>query len=372
MSDGSVENIQRSSRDLGELAEKLRVWLAGRLPDGAQPEISELASPSASGMSSETLLFDATWSEAGERRSGAFVARLRPDPEDVPIFPVYDLEAQFRVMRLVGEHSDVPVPRGRWLELDEGHLGAPFLVMDKVSGRVPPDIMPYPMGSWLSEAKPADQGKLQDATVATLASLHAIDVGSVDASFLDLDLPGATPLRRHLEHQRRYHGWVSGPRRFPVLERAFAWLEAHWPEDEGQTVISWGDSRIGNVLYDGFEPAAVLDWEMAGLGPRELDLGWLVFMHRFFQDIALQLGHPGMPDFLRREDVAATYRARSGVAPRALPFYEVYAALRHGIVMARIQARRVHFGEAEWPDDVDEVIPHRVSLERMLDTGDWR
>jgi aminoglycoside phosphotransferase (APT) family kinase protein len=371
MSDESVETIKRSSRDLGELAGRLRDWLAGRLPEGAEPGISELASPSASGMSSETLLFDASWSEAGQRRSGAFVARLRPDPEDVPIFPVYDLDAQFRVMRLVGECSDVPVPLGRWLELDERHLGTPFLVMDRVSGRVPPDVMPYPMGSWLSDAKPADQRKLQDATVATLASLHAIDVGAVDASFLDLDVPGKTPLRRHLESQRRYYAWVRGERHFPVLERAFEWLEAHWPDDEGETVISWGDSRIGNVLYDGFEPVAVLDWEMAGLAPRELDLGWLIFMHRFFQDISVQLGHPGMPDFLRREDVAATYQARAGVAPRHLPFYEVYAALRHGIVMARIQARRVHFGEAEWPDDADEAIPHRAALGRMLEAGDW-
>jgi hypothetical protein len=27
----------------------------------------------------------------------------------------------------------------------------------------------------------------------------------------------------------------------------------------------------------------------------------------------------------------------------------------------------VHFGEASWPEDVDSVIPHRETLERMLD-----
>ena len=44
--------------------------------------------------------------------------------------------------------------------------------------------------------------------------------------------------------------------------------------DPGPDVLSWGDARIGNIIYAGFEPAAVLDWEMAALGPRELDVSW--------------------------------------------------------------------------------------------------
>jgi hypothetical protein len=39
-------------------------------------------------------------------------------------------------------------------------------------------------------------------------------------------------------------------------------------------------------------------------------------------------------------------------------------------VMARVHARRVHFGQAEWPEDQDSVIYHRPTLERMLD-GSW-
>ncbi len=322
-------------------------------------------------MSSETLLFDVRCRDAGGWRSESLVARLAPDPRDVPIFPLYDLEAQFRVMALVGGRSRVPVPPVRWLELDPAHLGSPFFVMERVAGRVPPDIMPYNMGSWLSEAELGEQRRLQEATVAVLAELHAIDLRGVDASFLDSPVPGATPLARHLEGQRRYYAWVRGPRRHPVIERAFEWLEKNLPTDEGTAVISWGDSRIGNVLYRGFEPAAILDWEMAALGPRGLDLGWLLFMHEFFEGVARRMGHPGMPGFLRREDVAAHYERVSGRAVPDLAFYELYAALRHAIVMARIHARRVHFGEATWPADVDSVIPHRETLERRLD-GSYR
>lgn len=375
MIDASLEQqaaTQRSSRDPEQLRARLEAWLASRLPAGAAPRIPSAKSPSASGMSSETLLFDANWREAGAERSGAFVARLAPDPADEPIFPVYDLAQQFRLLGLLREKSRLPLPAMRWLEEDRRPLGAPFFVMDRIAGRVPPDVMPYTMGSWLSEAKPEQQRALQDATVGVLAELHRVDAGS--AQFLDFDLPGATPLRRHFENQRRFYAWARAERRHPLLERSFDWLLRHWPADEGDSVISWGDSRIGNVMYEpeGFAPVAVLDWEMAALGPRELDLGWLCFMHVFFDDLTRRMGLPGMPDFLRVAEVAARYERLSGHRVRHLDWYEVYAALRHGIVMTRITARQVRFGQASWPANPDESIPHRNVLEQMLDGNYWR
>jgi len=47
-------------------------------------------------------------------------------------------------------------------------------------------------------------------------------------------------------------------------------------------VVVWGDSRVGNVLYSDFRPVAVLDWEMATLGPREMDVAWVIFAHMVF------------------------------------------------------------------------------------------
>jgi len=111
---------------------------------------------------------------------------------------------------------------------------------------------------------------------------------------------------------------------------------------------------------------------LAALGPRELDLGWMIFLHRFFEDIAAKLGMPGMPHFMRRDDVAATYESLTGHTPRALDFYTMYAALRHGIIMSRIQHRAIHFGEATMPADVDDLIMHRATLEAMLAGTYWR
>ncbi len=159
---------------------------------------------------------------------------------------------------------------------------------------------------------------------------------------------------------------------YPVIEEAFEWLDANWPADEGDTVISWGDSRIGNMMYDEFTPVAVLDWEMAALGTRGIDVGWMIFIHDFFQDICRVLEMEGMPGFMRSEDVAAVYAEASGVSVPDLEWYEVYAALRHAIVMARVNQRSVHFGESDEPATPDEAVMHRDLLRLMMAGGHRR
>ena len=371
MSETEAPNPKRSSRDPEELRARMEAWLATRLPAGADPRVPEVTSPSSNGMSSETLLFEAAWTEDGASRSGQFVARVEPDPADVPVFRKYDLGQQFRLMQLVREKTRVPVPNARWLELEPGPLGARFFVMDRVDGRVPPDVMPYNMDSWLLSASPEEQSRLEDATVGVLAELHSLDVETVDTSFLELDMPGDSALRRHVADWREYYDWTRGDGQHPVLDRAFAWLDEHWPEDEGETVLSWGDSRIGNILYAGFEPSAVLDWEMGGLAPREMDLAWMIFLHAFFENIARQYELPGMPNFLQRDHVAEIYEQKTGHRVQNLEFFEMYAAIRHGIVMSRVFARQVHFGEAQPSDDPDEPILHRNLIEGMLDGSYW-
>jgi aminoglycoside phosphotransferase (APT) family kinase protein len=95
-------------------------------------------------------------------------------------------------------------------------------------------------------------------------------------------------------------------------------------------------------------------------------------MHHFFEGVAAQFSLPGMPGFLRPDDVATTYESLTGHAPRDLGFYMLYAALRHGIIMSRIQRRAIHFGEATMPDDPNDLISHRATVEAMLAGTYWR
>ncbi|MFK0181448.1 phosphotransferase family protein [Streptomyces xanthochromogenes] len=356
-----------STRDPEDVGRRLTAWLDARLP-GAR--VTGIRVPSSNGMSSETLLFDIEHPDTPVR---ACALRLAADPAAYTVFPVYDMARQHRVMRLVAEHTDVPVPRVRWLEEDPAPLGAPFFVMDRAEGRVPPDVMPYTYeGNWLHAATDAERARLQEGTLSVLARLHG-QIPPGEAEFLlPEEFPKGSALSRHVEAQRSYYTWVvDGLPRSPLIEAAFDWLDAHWPEDEGPAVLNWGDARIGNIVYDGFEPAAVLDWEMAACGPRELDLGWTVYLHRFFQDLTVGFGQPGLPDFLRRDDVERRYAELTGHVPRDMEFHTLYAALRHAVVMLRISYRQVHFGEVEPPRDPDALILHRATLDAMVRGTYW-
>ncbi|WP_235738503.1 hypothetical protein [Nocardioides alcanivorans] len=121
------------------------------------------------------------------------------------------------------------------------------------------------------------------------------------------------------------------------------------------------------MLYRDFRPAAVLDWEMACLGPRELDVAWLIFAHRVFESITELLGAAGMPHLLREEDVVAAYAQRTGVQLGDLTWFHVLAGVQWAIVFLRTGARQVHFEEIDPPDDVESLFHHRLLLERILD-----
>ncbi len=362
-----------SRRDPERTRVDIEAWLTATLGAPAEPLVSTVTVPESNGMSSETVLVDASWVTDGERVEHPLVFRIAPDPSAVPVFETYDFDAQFRVMAKVRELSDVPVPEVYWLEEDPAAIGAPFFVMSRITGEVPPDVLPYDFGdNWLFDASLEDQQRLEEASVDVLARLHGIEDPTTHFDFLASEAEGDTPLRRHVADLRAYYEWVSSDgNRSPLIERCFEWMEEHWPADEGETVLSWGDARIGNTMYQDFEPVAVLDWEMAGLAPREVDLAWMIFIHRFFEDIATSMGLDGMPHFMHRDRIVELYEQRSGHAPQDLDFYTMYAALRHAVVMSQVQRRAIKFGAAEMPEDIDDLIMHRATLEQMLEGEYW-
>jgi aminoglycoside phosphotransferase (APT) family kinase protein len=364
------EILQKSSRDPDQTRADLTAWLARKLPAGAVPEVTELTVPP-TGQSSETLFFTVGWrgGEADVRQARRLVARVAPRPVDIPVFPRYHMEREFQVIRLVGQLTEVPVPEAVWVEADPAALGTPFYVMSRVDGDVPDDIT-YNSDGWLFTADPGRQRLLQESTVSALAALHAAPDPERNFAFLHFPEAGDTALGRHVAHARAWYDYaVARAGRCPLIERGLSWLEQHWPTDPGETVLSWGDARVNNVVYRDFRPVALLDWEMAGLGPREIDLAWLVGGHQVFQEIAGLFGSAGMPDFLRLEDVAAQYETATGHAVRDIDFYLTYTAVQWAIVFVIAGVRRVHFGEQAMPDDVQDLIINRGPLERMLAAG---
>jgi aminoglycoside phosphotransferase (APT) family kinase protein len=367
---GDVGRLQRSSRDVGTVPAVIARWLSTVLPDAVTPQVTVENGIDTTGMSSETIILTGRWDENGTPVEQRWVARVAPTTEDVPVFPSYRLDHQFDVMRQVGELTDVPVPRVRWIEPTGDVLGTPFFLMDHVEGVVPPDVMPYTFGNnWFADAPAERRRELQDSTVEVLAKLHSIPNAASTFAFLNDFLPGDTALRRHFAWVQHWYDFaVPDIGRSPLLERTFDWLQQHWPDEAaaGDPVLLWGDARVGNVLYRDFRPVAVLDWEMVTVGPRELDVAWLIFAHMVFQELAGLATLPGMPDVLREDDVRATYRQLTGVELGDLGWFYAYSAVMWACVFMRTGARRVHFGELQKPDDVESLFYHGALLKRLI------
>ena len=352
-----------SKRDPEQLRAALQHWFERTL--GGPAEVGELSIPEGSGFSSETLLFDLTH----DGRTEQMVARLRPDMDDWPVFAVYDLAKQAAAMRLVGAHSDVPVPEVPWVENDDAHLGAPFIVMKRVHGQALPDMPPYVFGgSFLDAMSPSEQRQLQQHAASVLARLHAIDHAQLDG--WDIGPTGESgdeSLSRQLDELHRYYkwareGWSFGTARVPLIDHAIEWLHVNRPTDPGPTVLNWGDARPGNILFDGTRPVAVLDWEMVNLGPAGVDVGWLILLHEFFQSLSVVFELPGFPDFCLPDDVHADYVAAGGHPIDDLDWYVTLAATRFAVISLRTSSREAAYGNRESPADPTDLIMHRDIL----------
>ena len=170
--------------------------------------------------------------------------------------------------------------------------------MQRLDGIAAPDYMPYTWGSWVTELADAEQAQVADRCIDVLAAIHGIEVTPELADALELHDFDGSPLRRHFSSERARYEWARADRHFPTIERGFDVLEAHWPEREHEARIGWGDARLGNILWSGVEPIAVLDWEMVALTPPEVDLSWMVFFAEYFQRSARaprSAGHPRLP-----------------------------------------------------------------------------
>jgi aminoglycoside phosphotransferase (APT) family kinase protein len=121
-----------------------------------------------------------------------------------------------------------------------------------------------------------------------------------------------------------YVEWSSGGDPLPALLQALDWCGRHVPA-ERPAVLLWGDVRLGNLVFDADRRvSSVLDWDLASLGPREMDLGWhfgLEFMMEALFGGRLP-GFPGAVDSLDR------YERRTGYEVRDLAWHEVFALTR--------------------------------------------
>jgi aminoglycoside phosphotransferase (APT) family kinase protein len=352
---------QPVERDLEESRKRLCDWLGKKLPAADGLRISELTGPSETGFSSDTLLFTAEYTEAGSARGEDLVVRLRPT--GFPIFPQYDIAQQYRVMKLLGERTDVPVPRMRWLEESEGPLGTPFYVMDRVEGIVPTDRPPYHTGGWVFELSPEEREELWWNGLEAMTRVHKLDWQALGFDFLDAPESSQSQIVRQLDDYEHFIRWGLTPDRYPLIASAMRWLRENAPE--GEVVrLCWGDSRPANMIFRDLQCVAVIDWEMVTLGNPVEDLAWWTTIDRCLSEGIGVSRIPGIPD---RDATLARWEALTGLTADPVPYYEVFAAFRFSVIMARIGVQMKHYGILPPEHEMDIHNLASTILARLLE-----
>lgn len=345
---------------LGELRDATAGWLRRALT-ARSLEIVHEDKPAMNGSSNETLIVDTRWvSAGGVDHEDAFVVRRLP--KGFPLFHRYDLERQYRTMAsLLG--TDVPVPELVGLELDPGVLGEPFYVMRRIEGRPPPDLPPFTAVGWLLDSTPAEQAALYASSIEMLGRVHRLDPARLGLDFLRTG-EASTGFGEQLLAAEHWFRWAAADRPQPILEATLAWLHAHRPSDPPAEGLNWGDARIGNMLYDGFDPVGVLDWEMAGIGPGEVDLGWWLFLNRHHSDGMGLAQLPGFPDDVT---TVAMYEAALGRPARDVFYYDVFGGFRFGIIVLRAATGLIQSGKMPADSAYGQVNGATTLLAQMLD-----
>ncbi|KUH87759.1 acyl-CoA dehydrogenase [Mycobacterium sp. GA-1999] len=121
-----------------------------------------------------------------------------------------------------------------------------------------------------------------------------------------------------------------------VFEWALRWLALHRPPQAHRRLVH-GDFRMGNLIVDDAQLAAVLDWEGARIGEPAEDVAWFCApAWRFGAPASRAAGGLGsIRDFLE------AYENAGGpvIGPARFLWWSVMAALRWGVI-CRLQAHR--------------------------------
>jgi aminoglycoside phosphotransferase (APT) family kinase protein len=197
-------------------------------------------------------------------QAGAPKRRLavRTIAEGVPAKGPADVVRQARITRSM-QAAGVPVPTILWAEDDCPELGRPYFVAGFVEGYHTPD-------DWrLLTDKDRRLGR---RAMQALPLIHAAPWRVLEAEW-----GPRQGLEEEVERLRRLFDRptidpAEGGRAPLLRERLLASLPV-----EARIGCVHGDFHWGNIIFGEDEVRAIVDWEIAFIGPVLLDLGWICF-----------------------------------------------------------------------------------------------
>jgi aminoglycoside phosphotransferase (APT) family kinase protein len=211
-----------------------------------------------------------------------------------------------------------PAPQVLAATTDPVPLGAPFLLMERLPGRVLVDAQRVGMA-----------GVLVDAQLR----LHALKAGPLFAA-LDQEPGSGGHATVELEGYLRSLEYRAGRAKLDGLKPVLSWLRSHRPSP-GPLVICHGDFHPRNLLVAAGRLTGVVDWPNTIVADAEFDVASTLNILRFVPaDLAAPSKATRVLAAVARPILVARYlrgyrrRRRRRLDPDRLAYYEVATAMR--------------------------------------------
>ena len=282
------------------------------------------------GYSNETRLFDAHYTQNGVQHSKKMVQRLAPSGAGPTLFKEYDLNRQCQVMDYVGQHSSLPVASIVARDLDAAR---PYFVMDYIAGEVPGDghmaEEAYMCKGFLYEGTPAQRETFFTSMISTIADCHKVPVDEDFATSFGRSTAGDTALQKEVNWWVDLYQWGKNYSDVKLAaDKYIEWLAVNVPALNDNNIL-WGDARLADVLVQDYKISAALDWEMATLGPGELDLFYHIGVHEYREK---QQGASALAGIPSEAEQIALYEEFTGQKVRHADFFRVFNAVRSLVI----------------------------------------
>jgi aminoglycoside phosphotransferase (APT) family kinase protein len=330
--------------DQATTLQRLHGWLTQKIPGATDMKLAPIDINLGAGSSAEIFFVKADYNTPAGAQSKDLVVRRQADTYELVLGG--DLTLQSRMMSALNQHSDLPVPAMIGMEADPTLLGAPFLVMVRTQGRIAKQNPNYNKVGWLSEFTPEQRLFTFTNAIESVAALHKLDWRN-GFTFLNNPKRGEPGLDQYLGWLKDWYDWAVKGRPQPIAGAALDYIVKNRPKNTTTSVI-WGDPTPANTMFneDG-SIAALIDWELAALGPGELDLGWWLYFDDLF---STHFGVPRLPGLPDRATTISIYENAAGRKVEHMDYYDVIAALRMTIIALRSVDRHIGLGNIR-PDN---------------------
>ncbi len=290
------------------ITDGLTAFLANEMGEASSPRVTDVSLVASIGNAREPWSFTASWQDTrGNRHEARCIMLLQAEAGQLET----TLGPEFGTIRALAD-SDVPVPRALWCDESGRWLGQGFFVTAFVPGTA--SMRPLRVEGGVAELRSVALGLASAA-----ARLHAFDWQAAGLTCLE-------PVAAHDAALTQLGFWEDQFERrklepHPAMAWAFEWLRGNAPTAKRISIVH-GDLRFGNVLYDGDQLTALLDWEMTHLGDPVEDLGW-AYRSLWSPERSLPF-----PEFL------AAYEEASGTTIDAdhLRWYQAFSEVKHSVI----------------------------------------